>query len=101
MSFSPPTPPDPTATAQKQQQYNTQAGQVQNQTNSYNQNTPFGTQQYVADPSSPSGYRLVTGTNATGQSLIGDAQSIANNSAGMYSSPVRSECGDRARLQTS
>ena len=82
-----PKAPDPTATANSQQQYNQKAATAQNATNSYNQSTPFGTQTYVADPSSPSGYRLVTGTNAAGDTLINDARSVATNSAGMYSQP--------------
>lgn len=87
MSFSAPKAPDPTATANTQQQYNLQSAQQQNKTNSYDQSTPFGSVQYVADPSSPSGYKVVTGTSATGNTLLNAAGSLANNSAGMYSSP--------------
>lgn len=87
MSFSAPKAPDPTATANTQMQYNTQAAQTQNKTNSYNQETPFGSVSYVADASSPSGYRVVTNTGAAGQPLLNAATSMANNAAGMYSTP--------------
>jgi hypothetical protein len=87
MSFSAPKAPDPTQTANTQQQYNVSAAQAQNKNNSYNQSTPFGSVSYVSDPSSPSGYRIVTNTNATGQTLLNTADTLANNSAGMYSKP--------------
>lgn len=88
MSFGDkPTPPDPTQTAQAQTTYNTNAAKTQNQVNSYDQSGPLGSIQYVADPSSPSGYRIQTNAGATGQPLIGAATSLANNSAGMYSTP--------------
>lgn len=93
-----PTPPDPTQTANAQQQYNTQAATTQNQVNSYNQSNPYGNLNYVADPSSPSGYRINTSLSAPLQSLFntqtgtandiaGTARTLAGNSAGMYSSP--------------
>lgn len=88
MSFGKaPTPPDPTATSNTQQQYNTQAAGSQNAINSYGQSTPFGSTSYVPDPSSPSGFRLVTDTNATGHTLLNTADTLASNSAGMYSQP--------------
>lgn len=91
MSFGAPTPPDPTATSNTQQQYNTQAAQTQNQTNSYNQSNPYGSMQYTADPNSPSGYSLNTSLSAPLQSIFntqsGTAGQLAANSAGMYSQP--------------
>ena len=70
MSFGAPTPPDPTATSNTQQQYNTQAAQQQNQTNSYNQNSAFGSINYAADPNSPSGYTLQTQYSQPEQNLF-------------------------------
>jgi len=87
MSFNKPDAPDPTATSNAQMGYNQQAATAQNKTNSYNQSTPFGSVTYVADSSSPSGYRLVTDTSATGQTLLNTAGNLANSSAGMYSTP--------------
>lgn len=88
MSFGAPTPPDPTATANTQQTYNTQAAQTQNKTNSYNQAGPGGSMTYVADPNSPSGYSLQTSAGAYGTPLLNTATSLAQNSAGMYSQPT-------------
>lgn len=92
MSFlSPPDVPDAGAVANQQQQYNTQAAQTQNKTNSYNQVNPFGSQTYIPDPTSPSGYTLNTALSAPLQKLFnvntGTAGDIAANSAGMYSQP--------------
>src|ERR1700743_1823712 len=70
MSFGAPSPPDPTATSNTQQQYNTQAAATQNKTNSYNQNSAFGSINYVADPNSPSGYTVQTQYSAPEQGLF-------------------------------
>lgn len=70
MSFSAPTPPDPTQTSNTQQTYNQQAATAQNQTNSYNQNSAFGSINYVADPNSPSGYTLQTAYSQPEQNLF-------------------------------
>lgn len=88
MSFSAPTPPDPTQTSNTQQTYNTQAAQTQNKTNSYNQSGPGGSMTYVADPNSPSGYSLQTSAGAYGTPLLNTATNLATNSAGMYSQPA-------------
>ena len=98
MSFSAPKPPDPNQTAMVQQQYNTQAAKEQNKNNSYNQATPFGSLNYVADSSSPSGYRIETNLSAPQQGLLdtrtntqaiagNTGQNLLQNSAGMYSTP--------------
>lgn len=91
MSFSAPKPPDPTQTANTQQQYNNQAGQQQNQTNSYNQSNAFGSTAYMADPNSPSGYSVNTSLNPQSQQILdtqrGTISNLATNSAGMYSQP--------------
>lgn len=91
MSFSAPKAPDPTQTANTQQQYNTTAAKTQNQINSYNQSNAFGDVRYVADPSSPSGYRIQTNLNPQSQEILdtqrGTIANLAKNSAGMYSQP--------------
>lgn len=92
MSFGEkPKPPDPTMTADTQQKYNLEAAKSQNATNSYGQETAFGSLSYVPDASQPSGFRIVTSLNPTSQSLLdtqrGTALDLARNSAGMYSQP--------------
>lgn len=88
MSFgSAPTPPDAGYVSNTQQSFNTNAAKTQNQVNSYDQGGPLGNVNYVADPSSPSGYRIQTSAGATGTPLINSATNLANASAGMYSSP--------------
>lgn len=98
MSFSAPKPPDPTQTANTQQQYNIAAGKAQNANNSYGQSSAFGSINYVPDSSSPSGYRLETSyspveqglfNTATGtQGIAGQtAQDLLRNTSSMYSQP--------------
>lgn len=91
MSFSQPSAPNAIDTANQQQSYNTTAARNQNQINSYDQTNPFGSQTYIADPNSPSGYRLNTSLAAPMQSLFdtqtGTINNAATNSAGMYSNP--------------
>lgn len=91
MSFNPPDIPDAGAVANQQQQYNTQAAQTQNKTNSYNQINPYGSQTYVPDANSPSGYTLATALSPQLQRLFNaqtsTAGNAAENSAGMYSQP--------------
>jgi len=70
MSFSAPTPPDPTQTSNTQQQYNVAAASDQNKANSYNQSSAFGSINYVADPNSPSGYTLQTAYSQPEQNLF-------------------------------
>jgi hypothetical protein len=96
MSFSAPTPPDPTQTSNTQQQYNVTAAQDQQKINSFNQSNPYGSMSYSADPNSPSGYSLNTSLSAPQQHLLDiqtgtqgttgqTAQNLAHNTAGMYS----------------
>ncbi len=96
MSFSAPSPPDPTATSNTQQQYNVTAAQDQQKVNSFNQSNPYGSMSYTADPNSPSGYSLNTSLSAPQQHLLDlqtgtqgttgqTAQNLAHNTAGMYS----------------
>jgi hypothetical protein len=96
MTFNAPTPPDPSQVSQAQQGYNTEAAKTQNQVNSYNQQNPYGSMSYVADPNSPSGYTLTTQLSAPQQSLLNTqqgtqqiagqtGQNLLNNTASMYS----------------
>lgn len=100
MSFSAPKPPDATQTANTQMQYNTQAAKTQNQLNSYDQSNGFGSVRYVADASSPSGYRIQTDLNPESQKILdtqrGTINNLASSSAGMYSSPFDLDAASRA-----
>lgn len=97
MSFgSAPKPPDANLVASTQQTYNQNAATAQNKTNSYDQSGPLGNVNYIADPNSPSGYRIQTSAGATGAPLIGAATNLANNSAGMYSTPFDSNAATKA-----
>lgn len=102
-----PTPPDPGQTAAAQQDYNIKAGAAQNKGNSYDQSNPFGAIKYIADPSSPSGYRIDTTLNPTTQQFLdtqrGTATNLAQNSAGMYSTPfdLQAAAGPTAGLLNS
>jgi len=104
MSFSAPTPPDPTQTANTQQQYNTEAAKTQNQINSYGQSNPYGNLNYVPDAGSPSGYRINTSLSAPLQGMFdtqtGTINNLEKNSAGMYSSPydLNAATGQTAKL---
>src|ERR1700748_1466161 len=115
MSFNAPNPPNPTLTANAQQGYNQQAATAQNQANSYNQSTPFGSANYVADSSSPSGYRLWPSLTAPQQQLLNQQQqnqgaagnlattnlstanTLAANTAGMYSRAPQLNTSDIAK----
>lgn len=98
MSFNAPNPPDPATVSDSQLAYNKIAAKAQNQNNSYNQQTPFGTLTYVTDPNSPSGYTLETSLSPAQQGLldtrVGTQQTLgtagnqlATNAASMYSTP--------------
>ena len=93
MSFlSPPTPPDPSKLAAQQQQYNLQAGQAQSKLGMTGQTTPFGQLMWVPDPSSPSGYRAVSGLNPYETQTVGTLQGAGSDAArgvaGMYANPI-------------
>lgn len=114
MSFGAPDPPDAGAVSDQQSLYNQRAAREQNKNNSYNQSTPFGSLSYVADSSSPSGYRVETSFSPEQQQLfntrIGTQQTLgtaggelARNSASMYSTPfdLDSASGETAKLLNS
>ena len=111
MSFSQPAAPDATSTSLEQQGFNLQAGQQQNQINSYNQSTPYGSLNYASDPNSPSGYsanvnlspaqqQLLNTRQGTQQTLGNTGNTLATNSSGMYSSPfdLNAASGQTANL---
>lgn len=109
MSFSAPSPPDPTQVSNTQQQYNTQAAKTQNQANSYDQSNPYGSVNYVPDASSPSGYRVETNLSAPNQNLLDTqfgtqaiagqtAQKLLSNSAGMYSQAPNFQALDPSKI---
>lgn len=114
MSFGAPDPPDAGNVSNEQFKYNLAAATAQNKNNSYDQYTPFGSLRYVADPNSPSGYRIETSLNADQQGLLDTrintqrslgetAGNLARNSASMYSTPfdLNSESGATADLLNS
>lgn len=116
MSFGAPTPPNPTTTANTQQQYNTAAATQQQGLNSYNQNNPYGSVNYTADPNSPSGYTVNTSLSAPNQGLLNTqfgnqatagantgqllntAGTLASNTAGMYSTAPNFQALDPASI---
>lgn len=98
MSFSSPSPPDPTQTSNTQSTYNTAAAKTQQGMNMYNQTNPYGSLTYNNDPNSPNGYsintqlspaeqQLLQTQQGTQQTLGNTAQNLANNTASMYSQP--------------
>lgn len=106
MSFmSPPKTTDPVAVSNAQFGVNQQAAAAQNANNMYNQNNPFGSQTYTADPSAPGGYSANITLNPQQQAILdqlqqtkltaggasqseaGAASNLAGNFAGLYSQP--------------
>lgn len=96
--FSPPSPPDPYASSQTQLGFNQKAATQQQQTNMINQQTPFGSLNYQADPNAPGGYQANLSLTPAQQQLLeqrqgaqsalgGAAQGLAGNVANMYSQP--------------
>lgn len=94
--FSPPSAPNPVQSSNQQLDYNQQAATQQQQTNMINQQTPFGSLNYTADPNAPGGYsanlsltaaqqQLLSEQQGTRSALGGAGQNLAQNVAGMYS----------------
>lgn len=71
-----PDPPDPKKVAQAQADANIKTAQEQARLAMTGQVTPFGSVQYVADPTSPSGYRAVTQFSPEQQALLGQSQDL-------------------------
>lgn len=94
--FGAPSPPNATAVSNAQLGYNQQAATQQQQTNMINQQTPFGSLNYQADPNAPGGYQANLSLNPQQQGLLnqqvgtksalgGAGQNLAQSAAGMYS----------------
>ena len=85
----PPTPPDPNVVANAQANANIASATAQQHLNMVNSTDPYGSVNYVADPSAPGGYRQTT-TFSPGQQGLYDlglqaqqgALGIANNQLG-------------------
>lgn len=102
MSFgSAPTPPDPTATSNTQQQFNVNAGTAQQNLNMVNQTNPLGSLSYSQTGTNADGtpkYTASTTYSPAVQSILDSylktqgstgqtASNLASNVAGMYSQP--------------
>jgi hypothetical protein len=75
MSFlKPPSPPDPTATSNAQQGYNTAAAAAQQRTNMINQTNPFGSLTYAGDPNAPGGYSANINLSPAQQAILDQLQ---------------------------
>ncbi|MGJ0507382.1 MAG: hypothetical protein ACR652_09645 [Methylocystis sp.] len=64
-----------------QSQANTQAAQQQQKMNMVNQSTPYGSLNYVADPSFPGGYRATQTLTPEMQALLGSNTQMAQGSS--------------------
>jgi hypothetical protein len=73
---SAPKPPDPYKVADAQSQSNIKTAQEQARLAMTGQVTPMGSLSYVADPTSPSGYRAVTELSPEQQALFGQGQDL-------------------------
>lgn len=93
------SPPDPGTVANQQALYNQMAATGQQKTNMIGQSGPLGSFNYVADPSSPSGYRLVQTLSTPEQNILGLQQQgqigagtaagdIGSQLAGLYGTPA-------------
>jgi hypothetical protein len=71
-----PEPPDPKEVAAAQAEANIKTAQEQARLAMTGQVTPFGSVQYVPDPTSPSGYRAVTTLTPEQQALLGQSQDL-------------------------
>lgn len=83
MGKSAPKAPDPYAVAQAQTESNIQTAQEQARLAMTGQVTPYGSVQYVADPSSPSGYRAVSELSPEQQALLAQGQDLQAQYGGL------------------
>lgn len=74
-----PEPPDPYKVADAQTKSNIDTAKAQQQIAMTGQTNPYGSVQYVLDPTSPSGYRAVTQFSPEMQALQNQAQGNAAN----------------------
>lgn len=71
-----PKVPDPYAVSDAQEKTNIRTAQEQARLGMTGQTTPYGEVQYVADPSSPSGYRAITSLSPEQQRLLTQSQGL-------------------------
>lgn len=71
-----PKPPDPYKVAQAQTSSNIETAREQARLAMTGQETPFGSVQYVRDPSSPSGFRSITELTPEQQALLQQSQDL-------------------------
>jgi hypothetical protein len=85
--FKPDAPkaPDPYKVAEAQKQANIETAQAQQKLGMVNQQTDYGSQQWVADPTAPGGYRMISSLSPEEQALLGqrqDTQALALGNVG-------------------
>lgn len=81
-----PDPPDPYKVADAQSRTNVETAREQARLAMTGQQTPWGSIQYMADPTSPSGFRAVTSLSPEQQALFGqqqDNQALIGGTQGM------------------
>lgn len=78
-----PTAPDPVALTRAQGQEATRTAQEQQRLNMINSSGPQGSVSYVADPSSPGGYRQVTSLSPGEQQAYDQERNVYNQSLGV------------------
>ncbi len=108
--FKPPSAPDPTATSNAQAGFNQQAATAQQQTNMINQQTPYGSLNYAADPNAPGGYsanvtlspaqqQLLNTQQGTQQNIGNAASSLSGSLQGLYGAPPNLDASTGATAQ--
>lgn len=85
---SAPKPPDPYKVAAAQTQSNIQTAQEQARLAMTGQVTPYGSVQYVTDPTSPSGYRAVSELSPEQQALLAQGQDLQAQYGGVAGSQL-------------
>lgn len=83
-----PDPPDPYKVAAAQTETNVNTAREQARLAMTGQQTPWGSIQYVKDPSSPSGYRAVTNLTPEQQALMGQSQDLTAQIGGARSGAI-------------
>ncbi len=83
MGSKSPKAPDPYAVGQAQTATNVATAQEQAKMGMTGQSTPFGSIQYVTDPSSPSGYRAITTLTPEEQALLQQSQGLTAQSGAL------------------
>lgn len=89
-----PTPPDPAVMAKQQHKQNVKTAQAQQKLGMTGQETPWGTLNYVTDPTSPSGYRAVTDLSPEERALLQQSQDVRAQFGGITGAQL-GRVGDR------